>query len=319
MSKATRQLNPLRLCVLGLILLAFVAACASEAPTAARTSPETDREALVALFNATGGEGWWSNRHWLSDAPLGRWHGVTTNARDRVTELLLSKNGLSGEIPAELGNLAYLRELELYRNELNGEIPPELGNLIYLRELNLYGNELSGEIPAELGNLVYLREFDLHGNELSGEIPAELGNLENLIDLYLDRNELSGEIPAELGNLVRLFSLGLPGNLLSECIPDVLYEPLTEKDSAIKCVATDMSDRNALVALYNATDGPHWGRNDNWGSTEPISEWSGVSTDRDGHVAKLALYDNELNGEIPAELGNLSNLISLSLGDNGLS
>ena len=58
MSKATRQLNPLRLCILGLILLAFLTACDSDTPSAARTSPETDREALGALFNATGGEGW---------------------------------------------------------------------------------------------------------------------------------------------------------------------------------------------------------------------------------------------------------------------
>ena len=33
----------------------------------------------------------------------------------------------------------------------------------------------------------------------------------------------------------------------------------------------------------------------------------------------LHLYDNELSGEIPAELGSLSNLRELSLGENDLS
>ena len=163
MSKATRQLNPLRLCVLGLILLAFLAACGSNTPTAPRTSPETDREALVALFNATGGESWGINRNWLSDAPMGRWHGVTTNKKDRVTELLLSGNRLSGEIPVELGSLAYLLELHLDRNKLTGGIPPELGNLANLQELLLFDNGLSGEIPPELGNLANLQRERVAG------------------------------------------------------------------------------------------------------------------------------------------------------------
>ena len=38
LSKATRQLNPLRLLLLGLTLLVFLAACASEAPSATPTS-----------------------------------------------------------------------------------------------------------------------------------------------------------------------------------------------------------------------------------------------------------------------------------------
>ncbi len=304
-------------CVLGLILLAFVAACASEDPSATvsstataivsppatvsptatptPTSAETDREALVTLFNATGGEGWGSNRNWLSDAPLGEWHGVATNEKDRVVRLNLSENGLSGEIPAELGALANLQELLLS------------------------GNRLSGEIPVELGNLANLLELELDGNELTGGIPPELGNLARLRGLLLGGNELSGEIPAELENLFRLSTLSLPGNLLSECISDLLYERLRNKDSASKCVAIDTNDTEALVALYNATDGPNWERNDNWGSTETVSEWWGVSTDRDGHLAKLDLSENGLSGEMPPELGNLENLKWLFLWGNELN
>ena len=39
-------------------------------------SAETDREALVALYNATEGEDWIFSNNWLSDAPLGEWKGV---------------------------------------------------------------------------------------------------------------------------------------------------------------------------------------------------------------------------------------------------
>ena len=75
------------------------------------TSVETDREALVALYNATDGPNWTIDDNWLSDEPLGEWHGVETFAegsdvpRDwvgRVGEITLQANGLNGEIPVEL-------------------------------------------------------------------------------------------------------------------------------------------------------------------------------------------------------------------------
>ncbi len=80
------------------------------------------------------------------------------------------------------------------------------------------------------------------------------------------------------------------------------------------------TDRVALVALYNATDGPNWSNETNWLSAEPIGEWHGVITDNDGRVAELSLGNNRLAGEIPVELGSLSNLQRLYLNDNsGLS
>ena len=71
----------------------------------------TDRAALVALYNATGGANWGNNGNWLSNAPMGEWHGVTTDSDGRVTHLDLRTNQLTGEIPAELGDLTNLTEL----------------------------------------------------------------------------------------------------------------------------------------------------------------------------------------------------------------
>ena len=88
----------------------------------------SDRAALVALYNATGGRNWSRNRNWLSNAPMGEWHRVTTDSDGRVTHLSLSFNQLTGEIPAELGDLTNLKGLWLDRNQLTGEIPAELGN-----------------------------------------------------------------------------------------------------------------------------------------------------------------------------------------------
>ena len=82
---------------------------------------------------------------------------------------------------------------------------------------------------------------------------------------------------------------------------------------------TPEGDRAALVALHNATGKPNWERNNNWLSEMPIGEWSGVTTDDNGRVTGLHLYDNELGGEIPPELGSLADLEFLSLGGNQLS
>ena len=140
----------------------------------ATTAPETDREALVALYNSTDGPNWRRSRNWLSNAPLGEWYGVTTDNNGRVIELFLHENQLSGEIPPELGNLANLESLFLDLNQLSGEIPPELGNLANLSVLFLHENQLSGEIPPELGKLANLTHLALHENRLSGCVSASL-------------------------------------------------------------------------------------------------------------------------------------------------
>ena len=51
----------------------------------------------------------------------------------------------------------------------------------------------------------------------------------------------------------------------------------------------------------------------------PIGEWEGVTTDDNGHAIKLDLRDNQLNGDIPPELGKLADLTDLTLDGNLLS
>ena len=62
---------------------------------------EQDSLALVALYNATDGPNWVNNTNWLT-TPVSQWNGVTV-AGDRVTDLRLRRNLLTGEIPNGLG------------------------------------------------------------------------------------------------------------------------------------------------------------------------------------------------------------------------
>ena len=432
------------------------------------TGPDSDRAALIALYDATDGPNWTNRTNWLSDEPLEHWYGVTTDDDGRVTQLLLRENnlngpipaavgnltglvrldfqgnqlsgtipsslsnlagleilllygnrftgtipsslgnlsdlvelnlssndltdvippelgrltkltylslrsnGLTGPIPSELGDMSSLRSLYLYDNQLDGPIPPnlknlsnleglllhdnqlsrpvpawlgnlsrlrslnlsingftggippELGRLSNLSYLNLRSNDLTGPVPTELGNLSNLEQLYLYENQLSGEIPDSLGRLVNLTRLSLRDNQLTGEIPAELGNLTKLELIRLAGNQLTGCVPTGLRNVAINDFSSLALsfcgeTPTAATDRAALVALYDTTGGTNWTDNTNWRGNSSIGEWYGVTTNDDGRVTELRLHQNNLSGQIPAALGNLSNLEVLLLLDNGLT
>ena len=77
-------------------------------------------------------------------------------------------------------------------------------------------------------------------------------------------------------------------------------------------------DRDALVALYNSTDGPNWTNSDNWLTDVELGDWFGVRT-TGGRVVDLVLANNGLNGTLPPELGYLTALRKLALESNRLS
>ena len=80
-----------------------------------------------------------------------------------------------------------------------------------------------------------------------------------------------------------------------------------------------ISDREALKALYDATDGANWTNSANWLSDAPLSEWHGITTDDNGSVSRINIEGNNLTGTIPSELSSLDALELLWLGDNNLT
>ena len=294
----------------------------------------SEREALTALYNATDGANWANSSGWLTNAPLGEWHGVYSNSEGSVTVLTLLENGLNGTIPRELSSLRNLQRLHLDDNRLTGTIPAELGSLTELTRFTanniLVDGEsvggLTGELPLELTDLTNLTMLALAGHDLNGELPAELGNLTNLEELYLWRNEFTGSIPSSLETLTNLTDLYLQDNQFTGCIPAGL-EDIEDNDLHLLglpyCGSGSESpegsvsgDRAALEALYNATDGPNWENNDNWLTDAPLDQWHGVTTGGDGRVIEVDLLRGGLTGSIPAAMGNLNRLERLGLGRN---
>ena len=139
-----------------------------------------------------------------------------------TTSLLRINEGLTGEIPSEIGQLTNLVNLQLQYNELTGSIPTEIGNLTSLVKIDLRYNNLSGSIPTEIGSLTSLNELRIQKNQLSGTIPSAIGNLTELTHLYLYGNQFTGSIPTEIGNLINLVKLHLNNNQFTGLIPETI-------------------------------------------------------------------------------------------------
>jgi hypothetical protein len=79
------------------------------------------------------------------------------------------------------------------------------------------------------------------------------------------------------------------------------------------------SQRQALIDLYNATNGPTWRRNNGWNTATNPCAWYGIVCRSFGPVTDLWLPSNKLTGTLPDSLGSLTNLTTLRLERNKLT
>ena len=258
---------------------------------------ETDRAALMALYNSLGGVNWTRNDRWGGPDGITHWAGVFTHEPGdndgRVRYLYLggagfdcSGDNLVGTLPAAIGNLNAMEDLYLCGNRISGPLPDSIGDLVGLQRLWLNGNQLTGTIPDSLGDLTNLDTLSLWNNQFSGALPDSLGNLASLRWLYLGGNAFTGAIPDSLGSLASLQALSLWDNDLSEQLPDSLgsLTALTSLDISRNRLDGSIPDLGRLTSLQY-----------------------------------LYLWDNQLSGEIPATLNSLTGLKQLYLNRNGLS
>ena len=293
----------------------------------------SQREILTALYEATGGASWYDNDNWLTDEPLGEWHGVETDESGNVVEIRLSSNFLVGRFPPELAGLTHLeildlrwngllegpvspeffdleelRELRLSRTDIGGPLPPAISGLVNLEELQWSSSGLTGPIPPELGTLTKLRTVDIGFNYMSGPIPPELGELSNLRYLGLDYNEHTGPIPAELGRLSALFTLGLGRNHFTGEIPPELgslanLEWLDLRENELGgSIPETLGDLTRLETLYL--------------SANDLSDSIPSSLSALSQLRGLYVQDNSLAGALPEGIGDLTGLTNLWVGDN---
>lgn len=206
---------------------------------------------------------------------------------DKLEELLLLDNELSGSIPAEIGNATGLQYFLAGGNRLEGSIPPEIGNATALTALSLYDNMLSSSLPDTIGNLLELDSIELDGNGLTGELPSSMGNLEKLMYFHAADNSFGSTLPTALGMLTALQELGLTSCGMTGGIP------------------TEMG--NLVNLSYLALD-------DNELSG-PFPEWMGAKLQ---NLEYFYLGWNKFNGTLPVEWSEFPQIINLQLQNNNL-
>jgi Leucine-rich repeat (LRR) protein len=286
---------------------------------------KADCQALLALYNATGGANWTNKGGWgVTKTPCTTWPGVTC-LNQRVTRLILSPDEtpfvggptpsnpdgqpLAGVLPPQIGNLTQLNTMDLAANELSGSIPTALGKLVNLAALDLSGNGLTGGIPAELGNLTNLTvELDLHANEnLGGGIPASFANLTSLLILDLGDTGTSGSLTM-LAGMTNLNQLDLTENSFGGAVPGSLgslgnLEWILLSGNAFTSIGAGLVNSNSLTIVDLSSNNLNG----------PIPNFGNITTLED-----LDLSLNVLDGEIPDNLAQLPELTTLDLANNDL-
>ena len=96
-----------------------------------------------------------------------------------------------------------------------------------------------------------------------------------------------------------------------------MASPFVRYGKAVKYEPEDNELREALIKLYESTNGDNWTRKTNWCSDKPVEQWSGVSKLGDKQYS-INLNGNNLTGKIEQTFPNNLN-IQLYLFNNQLT
>ncbi|XP_066344489.1 leucine-rich repeat receptor-like kinase protein THICK TASSEL DWARF1 [Miscanthus floridulus] len=154
---------------------------------------------------------------------------------------------------------------------------------IFLEVLQVWGNNLTGSLPPALGRNGRLKTLDVTGNHLTGTIPPDHCAGRNLQLLVLMDNAFFGSIPDSLGDCKTLTRVRLGKNLLTGPVPPGLF---------------DLPQANMLELTDNMLTG----------ELPDV-----IAGDK---IGMLMLGNNGIGGRIPAAIGNLPALQTLSLESN---
>ncbi|XP_021764898.1 protein BRASSINOSTEROID INSENSITIVE 1-like [Chenopodium quinoa] len=243
-------------------------------------------------------------------------HGVLPNLStsfDNLEVIDLSSNYFEGSIPSFVGD-KYVRSVRLNHNMFSDAtqlLCPKIASS-ELEELDLSNNLLSGKLPNCLMKMQFLQYLHLENNKFSGNIPTSIGDLLELQYLHLQNNNFSGEFPESMLNCINLIFLDVGYNSLTGYIPpsigydfkDLAFLSLRE----LGYIDVRVGEYDHAVELFKEAAIIEWKR-----------EAQRFGEKLLGLVNYIDMSNNELEGEIPDEISNLTNLLSLDLSRNKLT
>ena len=257
---------------------------------------QQERTVLMEIFNQTAGHNWYNNTYWANDSVYHcTWYGITCDRTGRfIISIFLINNNLVGTLPPSLWRLRNLLGLCIKRNKgLSGHLGNILSsNMTTLLRVELAFNNLSGEIPGKIltgmKSLVKLQVCCQNGNGLEGEIPKEIGNLTELEVLSLGGNlRLHGLIPKSIAKLKKLYFFGVE-----------TAEYFTGFEN--------LFNLSSLRYMHLSLAGLNGTLPDEFGLYYP-------------EMIECLLPGNNITGNIPSTLGNMTKLLHLNLARNRFS
>lgn len=257
----------------------------------------------------------------------------------KLTNLYVSDNNLEGAIPQELGNLTSIVSLSISYNNFSGKIPSQISNLTGLINFRFEGNSFVFKdfetehfaSKSKLVNYIYSpqdkvdQEKDLSvplGQSITLSSTA-LTSTNNNYQWYKNNVAITGATSKDLviSNTTDTDAGVYNYTATNTVVTDLTLtsNPITLSISAADACGVSAAEKQALIDLYNGTNGANWSNNTNWlSATIPVCDWYGVTV-VDGKVTAIELVSNNLVGDIPLGIKGLTNLVKLNLETNQLT
>jgi len=246
---------------------------------------QSERDALIEIYNSTGGSNWTQNTNWDTNpnatSDVSTWYGVTVeniSGQDHVTKIELSNNNLNGTLP-DLSNLISITDIDISKNSgITGAINVNTSSSL----LNFFVNETS-----------------IDGLTLNHDLNINIKNNPNLHCVNIPVGSQNYYDQLSMDN----FDLGVV--IANNCAGNPVLDPL---------------EKTALQAIYDSTNGDLWS-NRIYASTKITDnvDLKGYETENFAgtlKIVKLYFVGMNLDGEIPSDIQNFTELQELNLSSN---
>ncbi|XP_004509927.3 uncharacterized protein [Cicer arietinum] len=237
------------------------------------------------------------------------------NQLPKLENFTLYSNQFQGSIPQSIGNCSSLIFLGLAGNFFTGSLPKEIGYVDQLKFLILANNSFSGSIPSKLFNMSKLTYLHLEQNYFSGIIPSNKGyTLPSLQQLHLSLNNFVGNIPINICNASNLIQFQVSYNSFSGTLPNAFGNLRFLEGFLIN--DNDLIIHDSLQLFTSLTNSRYLKYLD-------VSR-NHIHSNLPKSIGNLTLVSFGadscgIDGNIPLEIGNMTNLLSLNLNGNNLN